>query len=176
MLHLVYGDIDEFNKVYDTEYVTLYRINDHFDNLYTHEWLNNKFAKKVIQEVDKSEHIKDDLIDSPYRGCISPKQLSGGVKTLITLDNDRVDEDEEPLILYGTNMGDNCTNGLVELANKKDIWININHLLMFEKGKSINAIILNSGIKVSNTTDLNSAIIDVKSEWHLYTNKLYNRT
>ena len=176
MLYVLYGDMTMYNKRYNTRHEVVYRINDWFDFRYKPEWLNNGFAKRMIKEVDRSEHIIDDIIKSPYRGHISPKQLSGGVKSLITLDNDGIGEEfyENPLIVYGTNMGDNCTNGLIELANKKDIWININHFLQFEDNKSIRAVIVNNNTKVSNTTELNNAIIDTKSEWHIYANKLYN--
>jgi hypothetical protein len=37
----------------------------------------------MILDVDKSVVVSSHLIDSPVLGPISPKELSGGVKTLI---------------------------------------------------------------------------------------------
>ena len=39
----------------------------------------------MIKDVDKSDVIGPQVIDSPVLGGISPRELSGGVKTLIDI-------------------------------------------------------------------------------------------
>ena len=50
--------------------------------MYEDEWLTNPLSVKMIADVDKSTVIGNHLIESPVLGPISPKELSGGVKTL----------------------------------------------------------------------------------------------
>lgn len=52
----------------------------YFDSTYKKDWLNNDFAKEVILGIDKSTHIKDNYIESPVLGAISPRDLSTGCK------------------------------------------------------------------------------------------------
>ena len=61
----------------------IYHPPTYFDNQYEDEWLTDKTAIQMIRDVDHSEVISARLIDSPVLGPISPKELSGGVKTLI---------------------------------------------------------------------------------------------
>lgn len=53
--------------------------------MYEDEWLTNPLSVKMIANVDKSTVIGNHLIESPVLGPISPKELSGGVKTLILM-------------------------------------------------------------------------------------------
>ena len=59
----------------------IYHPPTYFDNQYEDEWLTDKTAIQMIRDVDHSEVISARLIDSPVLGPISPKELSGGVKT-----------------------------------------------------------------------------------------------
>ena len=61
----------------------IYHPPTYFDNQYEDEWLTDKTAIQMIRDVDHSEVISARLIDSPVLGPISPKELSGGVKTLM---------------------------------------------------------------------------------------------
>ena len=72
MLNIYLGDYE--NEIYNPP---LYFINQYED-----EWLETELAKKMIKDVDKSEVIGPYLIQSPVLAPISPRELSGGVKTL----------------------------------------------------------------------------------------------
>ena len=72
MLSVYLGDSE--NEIYTPP---LYYINQYEDF-----WLESEFAKKMIKDVDKSEVVGPHLIQSPVLGPISPRELSGGVKTL----------------------------------------------------------------------------------------------
>ena len=61
----------------------IYHPPTYFDNCYEDEWLTTPLAKEMIRDVDRSEVISAHLIDSPVLGPIPPKDLSGGIKTLL---------------------------------------------------------------------------------------------
>lgn len=87
--------------------------NGYFDLYKKKEWLNNEYAKKYIKEIDDSVHVKDEYIESPVYGGISPRDLSSGCKCLImlaVLDGCNV---------YASRMGDNCAKFILELAEER---------------------------------------------------------
>ena len=75
MLNIFLGDMPE----------AIYHPPTYFDNQYNDEWIINPFSMEMIRDVDKSEVISSRLIDSPLLGPISPRELSGGVKTLMLM-------------------------------------------------------------------------------------------
>ena len=68
------------------------------------------------------------MIDSPVLGKIPPTGLSGGVKTLMLIEN-RPDK-----VFNATNCGDNCAKWLLKIAEKKDVTINLRYMMDFGKG------------------------------------------
>ena len=56
----------------------------YFDNVYEDEWIEDSFVKEMIQDVDHCTVISSHVIDSPILGAITPRELSGGVKVLIS--------------------------------------------------------------------------------------------
>ena len=57
----------------------------YFDNRYEDEWITDKQSVEIIRDVDKSDVVSAHLIESPVLGPISPKELSGGVKTVLLM-------------------------------------------------------------------------------------------
>ena len=47
--------------------------------------MTTPLTKEMILDIDKSEVISAHLVESPVPGLISPKEISGGVKTLILM-------------------------------------------------------------------------------------------
>ena len=79
MLSVFFGDMPD----------AIYNTSVYFQNQYRDDWLTKPLSKEIIQDVDKSEVVSANLIDSPVLGAISPKELSGGVKTLLLMANDK---------------------------------------------------------------------------------------
>lgn len=98
----------------------------------------------LIEKVDKSLVKGPNLIESPVLGPISPDYLSGGVKTLICINK------RDDLIFNATACGDNCSPFLLELANDRDIIINLYYCMQFAEPFEIE--IMNSG-KICRTRD-----------------------
>ena len=104
----------------------IYHPPTYFDNQYEDEWLTDKTAIQMIRDVDHSEVISARLIDSPILGPISPKELSGGVKTLILIAYDTGNK-----VFNASACGDNCAKWLLRLGEQKNVTINLRHVMNF---------------------------------------------
>ena len=136
MLKIYFGDMPK--AIYNTEV--------YFKNKYTDKWLLDPLAREMIKSIDNSEVVSGKTIDSPYLGIIPPTSLSGGVKTLILIQN------EPKIVFNASTCGDNCAPWLIKLAKDKDITINLNHIMDF--GKDFEVYIVNEKKSVNNMHDL----------------------
>lgn len=108
----------------------------------------------MIKDVDKSEVVGPHLIQSPVLGPISPRELSGGVKTLLLLAFDNSGK-----IFNATACGDNCAKWILEIAENKDLTISLHHSMNF--GGGAYAIkILNNGVVVHNQEEWLDVVYD----------------
>ena len=101
----------------------------YFKNTYEDEWIMDELSKEMILDVDKSVVISPRIIDNPVLGGITPRELSGGVKTLILIH--RVPEK----IFNASTCGDNCAKWILRMGEEKDITINLRHLINFGDDK-----------------------------------------
>lgn len=116
----------------------------YFDNTYEDEWITDELSREMIRDVDRSEVIGAHLIESPVLGPISPKELSGGVKTLILM---ALDDKEQ--IFNASACGDNCAKWILKISRMKNLTINLRHIMDFGE-KPMEAKILNTGDMVHN--------------------------
>lgn len=137
MLNIFYGDMSE--AIYNTVV--------YFKNVYEEEWILSERAREMIEDVDNSIVLGNGVIDSPVLGKIPPTSLSGGVKTLILIDN--VPEK----VFNASNCGDNCAKWLLKMGREKDITINLRHLMNFGK-EEFEIHILNTDKIVYNMKEL----------------------
>lgn len=119
MLSVYFGDME--NVIYNTSVF--------FKNTFRAEWLEDDFIKEMIRDVDNSEVLGNGAVKSPVLGVIAPNTLSGGVKTLILIDK------VPDKIFNASNCGDNCAKWLLALGQKKDVTVNLRHLMNFGNGK-----------------------------------------
>ena len=136
MLKIFFGDMPK--AIYNTEV--------YFKNKYQDSWLLDPMTKEMIKSIDDSVVVGDKVIDSPYLGMIPPTSLSGGVKTLILIQN------ESKTVFNASTCGDNCAGWLLTLAKDKDITVNLNHIMDF--GKEFEVYVLNEKKAVNNMRDL----------------------
>ena len=134
MLNVYLGKMDE--AVY---YPPVY-----FDNRYEDEWIIDKRSIEIIRDVDKSDVVSAHLIESPVLGPISPKDLSGGVKTILLMLFD-----ETGRIFNASACGDNCAKWILKIAESKNLTINLRHIMEFGDGE-FEMKILNTGEIVHN--------------------------
>ena len=134
MLNIYLGDMKE----------AVYHPPTYFDNMYEDEWITNPLSVEMILDVDKSQVIGAHLVESPVLGPISPKELSGGVKILMLMAFD-----EENRVFNASACGDNCAKWILRIAEKKDLTINLRHIMDFGE-ENFEARILNTGECVHN--------------------------
>lgn len=115
MLQIFYGDMPE----------AIYNPVIFFKNTYTDEWITDELSREMIKDVDRSVVLGPRVIDSPVLGGISPRELSGGVKTLIAIY--KVPEK----IFNASACGDNCAKWILKIGGMQDITINLRHLMDF---------------------------------------------
>ena len=104
----------------------IYHPPTYFDNMYEDEWITDPLSVEMILDVDKSKVVGYHLIESPVLGPISPKELSGGVKTLMLMafdENDRV--------FNASVCGGDCAKWILKIAEKKDLTINLRNIMDF---------------------------------------------
>ncbi|MCR5775990.1 MAG: DUF4869 domain-containing protein, partial [Lachnospiraceae bacterium] len=94
MLKIYYGDLESDNYIFNPDVF--------FNNSYEDEWITDPISVQMIKDVDKSDVIGPKVIDSPFLGSIPVERLSGGVKTLILMNND------PEHIFNASACGDNC--------------------------------------------------------------------
>ncbi|SDA41889.1 protein of unknown function [Butyrivibrio sp. INlla18] len=97
-----------------------------FNNSYDSEWFENQLVQKMIKDIDKSDYKGGELIVSEVLGPIAPKDLSGGLKTLISIYKN------PQMIFDATSCGNNCAKWLLEIGEKEDVLIKLEYLMEFE--------------------------------------------
>lgn len=137
MLNIFYGDMPE----------AIYNTSVYFKNVYEDEWIMDPLSQKMILDVDKSTVLDSGVIDSPIMGKIPPTGLSGGVKTLILIAN------VPDKIFNVSTCGDNCAKWILALAEKRDITVNLRHLMDFGE-RTFSIKILNTGQVVHDMKEL----------------------
>ena len=140
MLHVIFGECKD----------VIYNTSLFFKNTYESEWLEEDETKQMILDIDKSKVISDGAIESPVLGIIPPTNLSGGVKTLILI-NHVADK-----IFNASNCGDNCAPWLLKIAQKKDVTVNLRHLMDFGTGDFT--------IKIENTNKIVHNMLELITE------------
>ncbi len=137
MLSIYFGEMQD----------AIYNTNVYFNNTYKDSWITKPLSVEMIKAVDKSDVIDGQTILSPVFGNMSPKKLSGGVKTLMLIAYDK------SKIFNASTCGDNCAEWILKIAEKQKVVINLHHLMDFGKN-DFKIKILNTGKTVRNMGEL----------------------
>ena len=137
MLKIYFGDMTDV--IYNTS--VFFKFN------YMPEWLDDPDVIQMIADVDNSKVLGTGAIDSPVLGVIAPINLSGGVKTLILIDK------VTDKVFNASNCGDNCAKWLLKIGEKKDVTINLRHIMEFGDDP-FEIEILNTGTIVKSMLEL----------------------
>lgn len=146
MLNVYYGKMPE--AVFNTAV--------YFKNAYEDEWITDSVARDMILDIDKSIVLDSAVIDSPVMGKIPPLALSGGVKTLILMKNERTK------IFNASACGDNCAKWIAEIGRQKNLTINLHHVMDFSAVPAFEAVMLNTGATVHSYGEYLEAAIQIK--------------
>lgn len=115
MLKIYFGEMDG----------VLHNVETYFKNQMDYSWLEDELVKSIIEDVDQSIVVSPYCISSRVLGQIPPTRLSGGTKALLLIWN------LEDRVVNASNCGDNCAKWLLEFGQRKDIMINLNHIMDF---------------------------------------------
>ena len=137
MLNIYFGDMPE----------AIYNTSMFFKNTYKNAWITKDLSMAMIKDVDNSDVVDSARINSPVFGIMSPTQLSGGVKTLLLIANDKNH------IFNASNCGDNCAKWLLKMAENEKIVVNLRHLMDFGND-DFRIRIINTGKIVNNMKEL----------------------
>lgn len=147
MLKIFFGNIEN----------SIYHPPTYFDNRYEDEWITDPLSIAMIKDIDKSDVVGVHLIESPVLGPISTKEISGGVKTLILMAFD-----ETGKIFNASSCGDNCAKWIVEISKRKDLTINLHHVMDFSSIGEFEAIIINTGKLIHNYQEYLTEAFQIK--------------
>lgn len=131
MLHIYFGSCEE----------EIYQPSAYFNHQYEDEWITDELSRAMIVDVDKSVVCGPRMIESPVLGMIGPKELSGGVKTLILMAFD-----DTGVWFNASACGDNCADWILKIAREKDLTITLHHIMKF--------VNLNQKVKILNTDEI----------------------
>ena len=145
MLHIVYGDIEADNYIFNPDVF--------FNNTYEDEWIMDALSKEMIKDIDGSKVIGPRLIDSPFLGAIPPERLSGGVKALILMNND------QDHVFNASACGDNCAPWILKIGKSRDLMIRLGYLMDFGE-EDFDIEIVNTGQTVHSMKELNETVLD----------------
>lgn len=144
MLHIFFGEYKGKNYILDPD--------TYFDNAYEDEWLDDDISKEMVKDIDRSELVGPNLVQSPVLGAIPPVRLSGGVKTLILIAHDSLH------VYNASACGDNCAAWLLKLGIMKDVMVRLGYLMFFPED-SFEIEIVNTGKIVRNQAELVREVI-----------------
>lgn len=121
----------------------IHSTSDYFDINYDPEWITSEFGRKVIADVDQSTVVSSSIIESPIFGPIPTRRISGGAKALLLM------EFTDGIIFNASACGDNCAKWILDISRRKDLTINLRHIMDFGD-ETFDAVILNTGQEVHN--------------------------
>lgn len=150
MLKILYGELESDNYIFNPDAF--------FNNTYEDEWITDELSIQMIRDIDGSEVIGPRVIDSPFLGSIPTERLSGGVKTLILMNND------SEHIFNASACGDNCAKWILKIADRlesegRDLIIRLGYLMDFGN-ETFDIEIVNLNRVVHNRKDLVEAVLD----------------
>jgi hypothetical protein len=115
-----------------------------FNATYTQEWLSSDWGRRVIREIDSSEYISGEYIESPVFGGIPPSELSTGAKSLIYTKF-------EGFPVCAEYFGENCFPLFVELSQMQDVYMTVDHPMITPDNYS--AVVLNDNSQITGHAD-----------------------
>ena len=121
---------------------------------YNPEWFKDELVQQMIEDIDKSKVVSDQLIQSEVLGPIPPERLSGGVQTLISAYG------RPDLVFNATSCGENCAKWLLKIGEVKDITVNLRYFMPFNDMEPFKIKILNNDIIVTNMDEYTNVALD----------------
>ncbi len=81
--------------------------------------------RQMIRDIDTSEVITPQIVNSPVLGAIPVTQISGGVKAVILMLK------KPELLIHGNSCGDNCAVWIDRIGKMQDIYVHLTYPMRF---------------------------------------------
>ena len=130
----------------------------YFKANYDPDWLSDDLVKAMIVDVDHSSYVGGDLIQSEVLGPISPRELSGGVQTLICIYKN------PSLVFDATSCGPNCAKWLLEIGKRVDVTVGLEYFMPFDALESFEVYLENTGKTYTDPDSYAIAALDLLQE------------
>lgn len=114
----------KINVGFDFKEDCITTIDGYFFQYKKKDWFNTEIVKKIIKGIDNTIAVKDEYLESPVFGGMSPERLSTGCKAVILMAMTDAH-------IYATRCGDNCVPYILEVAKIKDVEITLHHCMRF---------------------------------------------
>lgn len=125
MLHILFGTLEGEDEGKEMPFIQV--VDNYFNDYYKPEWLTNDLAKQIIKDIDKSDVVGPNLIQSPVLGLIPPSTLSTGTKAVLLMQN------LDGCRIWATCAGDNCAKWILKVAETKEVHIYLAHMMDFDE-------------------------------------------
>ena len=130
----------------------------YFKANYDPKWLEDPFVQEMIKDIDASDFVGGNLIQSRVLGPISPKELSGGLQTLVCI------YENPDKVFDATSCGQNCARWLLKIGEKKDVTVTLEYLIEFDGMEPFEIMIENTGNIVKEGNEYAFAALDLLHE------------
>lgn len=138
---------------------SILNVDVYFNHVFEHTWLDDEFVRDMIKDIDNSEVLSNQCIQSPVLGQIPPERLSGGVKTCIMLY--KMDDFVPDLIVCG----DNCEKWLSKIFESKNlVKVTMSGYDLTFRGYPIKGVCENDGSEINNAEDWVDKMCDMAGE------------
>lgn len=99
-----------------------------FNHLYDKQWFEDEQALRWIKDIDKMDHIMDDIFRDRWGKAVAATQLSSGSKALCLM------KFQTEYLVYATRCGDNCVPYIEEMSQEQDVHVVLHHCMPFSDG------------------------------------------
>ena len=108
----------------------LFNVDMEFPELFDPSWLKDAMNIRILREIDNAEICSSGICDRDDKEIVfSINDISSGAKTLMVCNQ------YDNVAIWGPLFGDNCTDILLEICERKTIKIIQEHFLKFNKDK-----------------------------------------
>lgn len=108
----------------------LFNVDMEFPELFDPSWLKDAMNIRILREIDNAEICSSGICDRDDKEIVfSINDISSGAKALMVCNQ------YDNVAIWGPLFGDNCTDILLEICERKTIKIIQEHFLKFNKDK-----------------------------------------
>lgn len=131
-------------------------IKGEFYERYQPSWFDSELTRRFIEDIDKMKHVADDIFRDRWGKAVAATCICGGSKALCLMQH-------TDLVVRASACGENCAKYISEIANLKDLHINLTYGMNFPD--PFTAYITNIDRVVHSNYEWIETFIDLKCQY-----------